>query len=199
MVRWSRHISERRFHWAISASRSASFDFPGLSHGVSSPVNTFKVSPQLFIPPAQSCVGGAVELTGEQLVGREIIVYWEEESKWFDAIVVRYYENTEEYKLVYRADQSIEIVLLRDQRWVVAPMKLKSLYPVVLEGAIVKFKYPHDGLYYEAMIFEYSENGMTIRVAYLDEHTTDSLEGGGWEFITASPCILDDTTERDDT
>lgn len=75
------------------------------------------------------------------------------------------------------------------------PKKSKAHYHVILDGAIIEFVYPPDGEKYKAMVFDASANGDKIKIAYLDDHTTDTLEGRGWNFLTTSPCILEDTPE----
>lgn len=127
---------------------------------------------------------------GHALVGREVLVCWDD-GVWYDAVVVCYFEKDDEYKLVYRADDGIEIACLRNRRWLVAPKKLSTPKRPVLDGAIVEFLYPKDGIRYQAMIYDYSHRGERLKIAYLDEHTTDHLKGGGWDFISPSPCSED--------
>lgn len=190
----SRRKSARIANRLSSSSSSASSDSVALSGDASFSIETPRASPPLPLPPAPNGVGRDADLTGHQLVGREILICWED-GQWYDAIVVRYFPHSDEYKLAYRADEGIEIAPLRDRRWTVAPKKSKSCHHVILDGAIIEFVYPPDGQRYKAMVFDASANGDKIKIAYLEEHTTDTLKGGGWDFLTTSPCISDDSPE----
>lgn len=129
---------------------------------------------------------------GEALVGTEVLMWWDRKEwasgTWHDAIVVRYYEAEDEHKLVYREDDGIEICKLSDRRWVLAPKKRSSRTRPVFDGCIIEFTYPGDGQRYKAMIYDYSRNGKLLKIAYLDDHTTDNIRGGEWKFLTRSPC-----------
>lgn len=131
------------------------------------------------------------KLDGSELEGREVLICWDD-GVWYDAVVVCYYPRQDEYKLVYRADDGIEVAKLRDRRWILAPKKKTRHNRPVLDGAIIEFEYPSDGIRYKAMVYDYSHRGERLKIAYIDEHTTDNLKGGGWDFLTSSPC-LDDT------
>lgn len=134
------------------------------------------------------------KLEGSELEGREVLVCWDD-GVWYDAVVVCYYPREDEYKLVYRADDGIEIAKLRDRRWILAPKKKAHNDRPVLDGATIEFEYPSDGVRYKAMVYDYSHHGERLKIAYIDEHTTDNLKGGGWDFLTSSPC-LDDSEEN---
>lgn len=114
---------------------------------------------------------------------------------WYDAVVVAYYPETNEYKIVYRSDDGVELAPLHNRRWILAPKKRPFNGIPVLDGAIVEFEYPHDGERYLAMVYDYTHRGERLKVVYIDEHTTDKLKGGGWEFIKGSPC-LDESPEE---
>lgn len=148
----------------------------------------------LDLPPAPQGIVRDADLMGYELVGREILICWSD-GQWYDAVVIRYYPESDEYKIAYRADEGVEIAPLHNRRWTVAPKKRKSRGRVILDGAIIEFMYPPDGVRYKAMIFDASANGDRIKIAYLDEHTTDTLKGGGWDFLTSSPCVLDQPVE----
>lgn len=156
--------------------------------GLTAPRLLSSPSPKTSLAPRDS------DLLGHQLVGREILVCWDD-GHWYDAVVIRYYPQADEYKLAYRSDEAIEITSLYNRRWTVAPKKISSPSQVVLDGAIVEFMYPPDGLRYKAMIFDASASGDRIKVAYLDDHSTDHLKGRGWDFLTTSPCLRDDSAE----
>lgn len=128
--------------------------------------------------------------SGKDIVGREILVCWDD-GVWYDAVVVRYFESSDEYKLVYRADDGIEIAPLRNRRWLLAPKKKCRPNRPILDGAIVSFIYPSDGQRYSAMVYDYSHGGERLKIAYLDEHSTDNLKGCGWDFLSTSPCADD--------
>lgn len=136
-------------------------------------------------------------LIGRDLEGREILICWDD-GVWYDAVVVRYYPVTDEYKMVYRADDGIEIAKLRDRRWILAPKKVSEKNRPVLDGALIDFEYPSDGKRYRAMIYDYSHRGERLKIAYIEEHTTDNLKGGGWDFVTTSPCLDDSPREETD-
>lgn len=127
---------------------------------------------------------------GDEIVGREIFIRWED-GLWYDAIVVRYYPHVNEHKIVYRADDGIEIVDMRLRPWALAAKRNPTPGDVILDGAILEFVYPQDGRRYQAMIYEHNSTGDRVRIAYLDEHSTDSLKGDGWDIISTSPCILE--------
>lgn len=127
-------------------------------------------------------------LKGADLEGREIVICWDDDV-WYDAIVVKYYPRRGEYKLVYRSDDSIEVAKLQNRRWSLTPRKRPVANGVILDGAIINYVYPKDNKVYEAMIYDYSPDGKTLKVAYLDEHSTDSVTGGQWDFLTVSPCL----------
>lgn len=129
------------------------------------------------------------DLIGKQLVGRELLICWVDGS-WYEAVVVAYYPAKNEYKLVYRQDDGIEVISLDKRRWVLLPKKHANLQPgPILDGAIIEFEYPRDQKRYKAMIYAYSEDASRLEIAYLEEHSTDSLKGEGWELITPSPCL----------
>lgn len=130
------------------------------------------------------------KLEGSELEGREALICWDD-GVWYDAIIVCYYPRENEYKLVYRADDGIEVAKLRDRRWILAPKKRARQNRPVLDGAIIEFEYPSDGVRYKAMVYDYSHRGERLKIAYIDEHTTDNLKGGGWDFLTSSPCLED--------
>lgn len=141
----------------------------------------------------QAATGNVVrdaDTIGQQLVGREILICWEDDL-WYDAVVVCFYPRQNEYKLVYRADDGIEILNLNKHRWTVAPKKSPLHHHQILDGTIIKFIYPPDGKSYNAMIYDANHNGSRIKVAYIEEHATDVLKGGGWDIVTSSPCIQD--------
>lgn len=152
-------------------------------------------SESLGLPPPPPGVVRDCDLIGEQIVGREILICWDD-GMWYDAIVVRYYPRKNEYKLVYRADDGIEITNLNERRWTIAPKKSLLNCPIILDGAIIEFIYPPDGRTYRAMVYDSSCNGARIKVAYINEHNTDTLKGGGWQFLTSSPCIEENTADK---
>ena len=132
---------------------------------------------------------------GQDLVGREILVCWDD-GVWYDAVVVQYYYDDEEYKIVYRADDGIEVTKLCNRRWILVPKKKDCTNQPILDGATIEFLYPPDGNRYKAMIYAYSNCGERLKIAYIDEHSTDNLKGGGWEFVSPSPCL--DNSDEDD-
>lgn len=126
--------------------------------------------------------------TGQKLVGREILFCWKDET-WYSVIVVAYYPVDDEYKIVYRVDDGLETTTLEPGRFLVIPQKRRIYNNLILEGAIIEFTYPGDGMRHQAMIYDYAQNGTRLKIAYLNEDHTDILKGGGWEFVTQSPCI----------
>lgn len=128
------------------------------------------------------------QLTGNKLVGREILFCWKDDT-WYSVIVVAYYPADDEYKIVYRVDDGLETTKLELGRWILLPQKRRIYNNNILEGAIIEFTYPGDGLRHRAMIYDYAQNGLRIKIAYLDEDHTDILKGGGWEYIKHSPCV----------
>lgn len=135
---------------------------------------------------------GDTELRGEQLIGREILIRWEV-GLWYDAIIVQYYEDEDEHKIVYRFDDGIEITRLTNRRWTLLAKKSSADYQKpILDGAIVRFLYPKDGKVYKGMIYDYNSTGTIIKIAYLTEHSTDVLKGPEWDFLRRSPCSLDE-------
>lgn len=151
-------------------------------------------------PPSPRTSGYSLShLKGHDLIGRELLVCWDD-GVWYVAFIVTYYPISDEYKLVYRADDGIEVAKLCDRRWMLAPKKRACPNKPVLDGAIIEFKYPPDGQRYKAMIYNYTHGGERLRIAYIDDHTTDRIKGGGWDFLTDSPCraISDDEDEGSD-
>lgn len=136
------------------------------------------------------------EERGPDLVGREILICWTDGS-WYDALVVRFYPRANEYKLVYRADDGVEVISLHGRRWLVSPKVPADTRPTVMDGAIVEFVYPVDGRRYKGMIYDYSHDGNRVEIAYLDEHSTDTIRGGNWDLISPSPCVEDQSSEED--
>lgn len=126
-------------------------------------------------------------LQGEALVGREINLVWEDGNR-YDAVVVRYYKKDDEYKLVYIADDGVEVANIDDRDWYLLSKRYSTPEDPVLIGAIVKFIYPDDKKMYKAMIYQAEPLGERLRVCYLDEHSTDAIGGRGWSFVTSSPC-----------
>lgn len=140
------------------------------------------------------------DIVGDKLIGREVLICWDDEV-WYDAVVVTYCPMTDMYKLVYREDKGIETTTLLTRRWMLAPKKKARPNKPVLDGAIVEFEHPNDGHRYKCMIYSYSPDGKSISVAYIDTNDTQDLIGGGWEFLTSSPCcdsseIHKNTTSR---
>lgn len=135
------------------------------------------------------------KLTGKALEGREILVCWDD-GVWNDAVVVTYDESTDKHKIVYRLWDRLVNVRLRDHRWVLEPKKRPENDMPVLDGAVIEFEYPADGQRYRAMIYDYAAFGEHLKVVYIDENTTDNLKGGGWDFISDSPCLEDGHSEK---
>lgn len=131
---------------------------------------------------------------GEDLVGREVLLCWDDDV-WYDAVVIRYLPKEEKYKLVYRMDDGIEVTRLRDRRWMLMPKKSPTRKRPVLDGALIEFEWPRDNKMYKAMVYDYSDDAERLLVAYLDDNTTDCLTGGGWDFVTTSPCLIDPPAE----
>lgn len=129
---------------------------------------------------------------GALLEGREILVRYSD-NQWYHVIVVRYYPLTNEYKIVYKVDDGLEVLQLLPGRWMLLP-KHRPLYGnLILQGAIIEFTYPTDGRRHRGMIYDYAHHGERIKIAYLEEDHTDVLKGNGWDFISTSPCIMDKT------
>lgn len=126
-------------------------------------------------------------VSGEELVGREVMVCWDDDV-WYDAVVIRYLPEVEKYKLVYRMDDGIEVTGLRDRRWMLCAKKTGGM---VLDGAVIEFEWPKDRRRYQAMVYDYSADGRKLLVAYVEDDSTDCLTGGGWEFVKESPCRAD--------
>lgn len=145
-------------------------------------------SESLGVPPPPDGIIRQCDLRGNELIGREILICWKDKL-WYDAMVVNYYEEADEYKLVYRADDGVEILDLNQHRWTIVSKKSPLYNPYIIDGSIINFTYPGDGLVYSAMIYDSSSDGKRVKIAYIDEHTTDMLKGGGWCFIKHSPCI----------
>lgn len=126
-------------------------------------------------------------IEGNALVGREISLLWED-GKRYTAVVVRYYQKDDEYKLVYPEDEGVEIADIKDRQWYLLDKRISTDEKPVLTGATIKFVYPKDKLSYTAMIYHHSPSGHQLKVCYIDEHSTDAISGKGWTFITNSPC-----------
>ena len=131
---------------------------------------------------------------GLDLIGREILMCWED-GIWYDAVVVRYYQNVDEYKVVYISDDAIEITSLSTEKFIVKPKQRRGPTNPVLVGSIIEFTYPSDKKRYKAMVYSHSYTGDRIKIAYINEHNTDNLRGGGWDFLKASPCVDDSVSE----
>lgn len=129
------------------------------------------------------------QLTGHSLVGREINLLWEDKQR-YDAVVVRYFPRENEYKLVYTADEGVEVANIDDREWVLKKKRISTNENPVLTGAIIEFVYPLDKKRYQAMVYGHSDDCEQLKVCYLDDHTTDCIGGRGWDFITDSPCAL---------
>lgn len=157
--------------------------FPSL---LNMPVKSTKLRASRSAPPTANTASPS---DGHALEGREVMICWED-GVWYNAVVVRYYPQHDEYKLVYRSDDGIEITSLANRRWVLAPKKRQTDYShPVLDGCIIQFLYPKDKKTYRAMVYDYSEGGGKLKICYINEHCTDNLKGGGWQFITDSPCV----------
>lgn len=132
---------------------------------------------------------GNERLTGHNLVGREINLLWEDRQR-YDAVVVRYFPQDNEYKLVYIADEGVEVANIDNRDWVLKKKRISTRENPVLTGAIIEFVYPLDKKRYQAMVYGHSDDCEQLKVCYLDDHTTDCIGGRGWDFITDSPCAL---------
>lgn len=185
--------SEERQKAAASCETQSSAS-KGPSQASISTSNKVLKSVALGLPQPKPGVVRDCDLIGEELVGREILICWDD-GLWYDAVVVRYYPRPDEYKVVYRADDGVEITSLRKRRWTIAPKKSRINNSVILDGAIIQFIYPPDGKTYKAMIYDFSNSGKRIKIAYLNEHSTDTLKGEGWQFLTSSPCIEEDNDQ----
>lgn len=133
---------------------------------------------------------GRRRVEGALLVGREINLRWEDGNR-YEAVVVRYYDREDEYKLVYTADDGVEVACINNRDWYALKKKVSIREKPVLTGAIIKFIYPKDRKMYKAMIYHHSDNGEQLKVCYIDEHSTDAIGGRGWSFVTQSPCAYD--------
>lgn len=138
---------------------------------------------------ASQNVDGDEQLSGHALVGREINLLWEDKQR-YDAVVVRYFPRENEYKLVYIADEGVEVANIDDRDWVLNKKRISTKENPVLTGAIIEFVYPLDKKRYQAMVYGHSDDCEQLKVCYLDDHTTDCIGGRGWDFITDSPCAL---------
>lgn len=125
---------------------------------------------------------------GDKLVGREVLVKYVDDE-WYSVMVVRYYPREDEYKIVYLIDDGLETTKLTPGRWLLVPKRRQLYNNRILQGSIIEFTYPGDGLRHRAMVYDYAHTGERIKVAYLNEDHTDILKGGGWDFVTESPCI----------
>lgn len=127
---------------------------------------------------------------GESILGRQVHIKFNNEQ-WYVATVVKYFAQPDEYKLVYSTDDGLEIAKLNegDREWALKMKVTSHADAPVLVGSIIEFEYPGDGKRYQAMIYKHTPDGSKIKVAYLEDYSTDVLEGGAWEFITQSPCI----------
>lgn len=133
---------------------------------------------------------------GLDLIGREILICWED-GIWYDAVVVRFYQDVDEYKVVYISDDAIEITSLSSEKFIVKPKQRRGPTNLVLVGAIIEFTYPLDKKRYKAMVYGHSYNGDRLKIAYINEHNTDNLRGGGWDFLKESPCVDDSVSEEE--
>lgn len=130
------------------------------------------------------------QFTGDKLVGRELLVKYNDDQ-WYSVIVIRYYPREDEYKIVYQIDDGLETRKLVPGRWLLVPKRRQLYDNRILQGCIIEFTYPSDGQRHRAMVYDYAHTGERIKIAYLNEDHTDILKGGGWDFITESPCIYD--------
>lgn len=119
------------------------------------------------------------------------------DGEWYSVVVVRYYPEEDEYKIVYPIDDGLETKKLEPGCWILVPRRRQIYNNLVLEGATIEFTYPADGKRHRAMVYDYANSGDRIKIAYLDEDHTDILKGNGWDFIKPSPCI--DTSVAADT
>lgn len=128
-------------------------------------------------------------LIGHALVGREVNLLWEDKKR-YDAVVVRYFPQDDEYKLVYLEDEGVEIAKIDDREWVLKRKRLSTKEHPVLTGAIIEFVYPLDQQRYRAMVYGHSDDCEQLKICYLDDHSTDCIGGRGWDYITDSPCAI---------
>lgn len=133
--------------------------------------------------------GAGAEVSGYELVGREINLKWVNGSR-YDAVIVRYIKRDNEYKIVYPFDDGVEVASLANREWRLLPKRHTTPERDVLIGSIVEFVYPMDKQKYQAMIYGHSDNGDQLKICYLEDHSTDCIGGKGWEFVTPSPCAL---------
>lgn len=116
-----------------------------------------------------------------------MFIFWEDDEKWYDAFVVRYYPKKREFKLVYTADDCVEITSLDKRRWRVAP-KWRSNTDVTV-GAVIRFIYPKDEKPYLAMIYERNEDASRLKVAYIEDFATDVVKGNVWNIMKPAPVL----------
>lgn len=127
---------------------------------------------------------------GDELLGREILVCWKD-ATWYEAIIVKYCPISENHTIVYRVDDTIEIVSLTNLRWQLLAKKIRRNGKLMLDGATIDFRHPIDKTNYRAMVYDHSSVGHKIKIVYLTENSTDVLRGEGWNVVKLSPCVLE--------
>ena len=135
--------------------------------------------------------------TEEALLGREILMFYENDKRWYLAVVAKYYRDRDEYQIVYRSDGSIENTKLADKTWAIVNQKKSNGDTRVLIGAVVEFIWKYDGEKYEAMVYNSNDNGSKISVVYMNYDETDVVEGQPWSLLKDSPSQLKDAGEQE--
>lgn len=132
----------------------------------------------------------ASEAEKHHLVGREIIVKWEEE--WVSAMVVAYYTEPNEfvdadsYKIVFATDHSTSVMKRREMKFRLLPRRSEEDGPI-LQGAVVRCKL--DGEEHSAMVYAHFPNGeIYVAFPYVHDFATATISDG-WELLMDSPCI----------
>lgn len=132
----------------------------------------------------------ASEPEKHHLVGREIIVKWEEER--LSAMVVAYYTEPNEfvdadsYKIVFVTDHSTVVMKRHEMLFRLLPRRSEEHGPV-LQGALVRCKL--DGAEYSAMVYGHFPNGeIYVAFPYVHDFATATISDG-WELLVDSPCI----------
>lgn len=122
------------------------------------------------------------------LVGMEIEADWNDGQR-YKAVVVAYSARLNKYRVVYTRDHNVETVSLEHVRYRVLDKRYADEEPANI-GRVVEFCYPHDGRYYKAIVYREEPKIGLISISYLDYAVTDNLVGGGWQFLSRSPCLM---------
>lgn len=133
--------------------------------------------------------------TGYALVGRLMTIQWDDKH-WYKAMVTAFTAHHNRYRVIYTDTHEFENVNLDEVVYKLCA-KYTSQQVSINVGRVIEYRHPRDQCLRKALVYAENMDTGVLRIANLTDEKMFKIRGGGWEYLSHSPCIIHDNVQND--